>query len=56
MESCKKDDPVTTPSVGMYSIVYSMNVTMYMYTVYCNGKCTCKHVHVVMCHDVVNDS
>ena len=54
----QKDDPVTTPSVGMYSIVYSMNVIMYMYTVYCKDMCTCKHVHVhvVMCHDVVNDS
>ena len=29
---------------------------MYMYTVYCNDICTYEHVHVVMYHDVVNDS
>ena len=29
---------------------------MNMYTVYCNDKCTYEHVHVVMYHDVVNDS
>ena len=50
-ELSQNDDPVTTPSVVCIHTVYSVNVIMYMYTIYYTD--IYKHVHVDMYHDVV---